>query len=137
MILSALTAGIIISLAAVVVASVLLYYTMPMDAEVHPALNAQLSMYINSTQWTNGTAVSWNVTAGQTENKTFDLHNDGNVNLQVSMYISGLPPNWTLVFAGNQTTHLPNEWLNSTLALTVSQDAASGHYYWSPFVTAT
>lgn len=108
-----------------------------MDAEVHPAIHAELAMYINSTQWTNGTAVSWNVTAGETENKTFDVHNIGNVNLQVTMYVSGLPTNWSLIFAGNQTILLPNEWLYSNLTLTVPVDAISGHYYWAPTVIAT
>jgi len=131
----ALTLCIIIATCSLVFSVVHLYFEMPMSATIPE--KGSLQFYVNGTSWANGTEVEWNPNPGSTDVKTLDIYNNGNVALQITLTLSGLPSNWDLTYNKNGTVLNPNNWLNGTMTLTVPSNVLPATYYWDAYVHAT
>lgn len=127
---------IVVAAASAALAALNLYYQMPMDATVQETVS--FSFYVDNATWTNNTAVTWGtVTPGESYLKSFDVHNTGNVPVQIIMYLSGLPSGWDLTYSRNGSSVMADNWMNGTITLLVSGSAAEASYYWTTTIYAS
>lgn len=125
-ILSILT---ILALASVSVCAVNLYYEMPMNVTIQKT--ASVNLYVGGNPWTNNTSVGWNTMApGETETKSLEVKNTGNLAVQITATPSGLPSGWDLTYSRNGSIVQPDQWLNGTLTLTTASDSPEASYFW-------
>lgn len=131
-----ITVLISIALCSLVFSAINLYYQMPMDATVQE--NVSFSFYVDNATWTNNTAVTWGtVTPSESYLKSFEVHNTGNVPVQIIMYVSGLPSGWDLTYSRNGSSVMADNWMNGTMTLLVSGSAAEASYYWTTTIYAS
>lgn len=131
-----ITVLISLALCSLVFSAINLYYQMPMDATVQE--NVSFSFYVDNATWTNNTAVTWGtVTPGESYLKSFEVHNTGNVPVQIIMYVSGLPSGWDLTYSRNGSSVMADNWMNGTMTLLVSGSAAEASYYWTTTIYAS
>jgi len=129
--------GIIAAAVSTTLAAITLYLNMPMSVQVNPPVIPQLAFYVADQPWTNNTEVSWqNQTAGELQQKTFNIYNTGTIAAQVSINTVGMPSAFILTYSENGTTVQPQQWLNGTLTLTIPTDTVEGYYSWAVTVIA-
>ena len=94
--------------------------------------------YLNGTVWINETLIAWGpVVPGGVYGKNFTVYNAGNINATYTMFLTGLPVDWTEIWNANGATVLPKTSAVGTLTLTVPVTAANVTYSWNSWVAVT
>lgn len=107
----------------------------------HEGTVASLSIeeYIDGVKHANGTTVSWgsSLTAGQTYNKTYRVHNTGNVACQIVVHVISLPSDWSLTWTGNNTTLDAGMDVSAKMQLTIPSNASATTFSFDVYTIAT
>ena len=107
----------------------------------HEATVAGLSLaeYFDGELYSNETKVSWgtNLIAGETYNKTYGVHNTGDLTCKVVLTVENLPTGWNLTWTGNNTIIGAGTDVIGKLQLKIPATATEGTYNWTTYTTPT
>jgi len=125
----------LILLTLVTVAAATVYYMLhyPQQVTVQPY---GTEVYVDTLPYSNNTVIDWGTLyTNSTTSKQLDVKNIGNT-VYVRLHVQGLPPEWSLTWAKNNTLLNHGEWANGTLTLSIPTGAYNGTYTWDSWITA-